>query len=531
MIINSVHIEKFRALEDVTIPLGERVTAIVGQNGTLKSTILGIIAQPFSLEKSKVLSGFRGLDGSQLQSKLSDKFKMSLKEGLVDYVWTINFTDKDTPPHTVKGEERKDSPYYRFWKVRLNEKGDYVSVRDVDSGYAQHPVTLLTLKRLTPLGEEKSIRPKELELSEEEIAYYKRWHNDILSISDEIHDVSNIVSRGKNTLAPQTEAYDPMSISAGQDNIGKIIMSILSFKRMKNEYPDDYNGGLLLIDEIDSTLFPSAQKRLIDFLFKSAKEDKIQIVFTTHSLSAIEGVYAALEENYNRYYGKVVALQKVNGRVVVRPKNDYSSLLHHLNITVPATGLDVSAKIRVYCEDPEAVWFAKKMLHGWTRKVKWMIGMTLGCGNYKNLIEHNIPEFLKNIIILDGDAMLNKEGRKTAFPKKAPVIELPGESMSPEQLFYGFLKGLDEEDDFWTQGPAEYDKQHCFIEHQGERPQNREQYKDWFTSQMKYWGSGGSRLYQKWVKSSDENQKIVADFRDAFNKLHHHLTGRYLEEK
>ncbi len=52
MIIKSVHIEKFRGFEDVEFELGKKVTAIAGQNGTQKSTLLGIIAQPFSVKDS-----------------------------------------------------------------------------------------------------------------------------------------------------------------------------------------------------------------------------------------------------------------------------------------------------------------------------------------------------------------------------------------------------------------------------------------------------------------------------------------------
>ena len=107
MIIKTVHIEKFRAFEDITIELGERVTSIVGQNGTLKSTLLGVIAQPFSL-KGSPLAQIRGLDGKQLQSKFADKFKLSPKhDNIEDYIWTLNFFDgTNTPPYTSRGEYR-----------------------------------------------------------------------------------------------------------------------------------------------------------------------------------------------------------------------------------------------------------------------------------------------------------------------------------------------------------------------------------------------------------------------------------------
>ena len=44
-----------------------------------------------------------------------------------------------------------------------------------------------------------------------------------------------------------------------------------------------YKGGILLIDELDATLYGFSQTKLVDYLWKAAKDYKIQIVFTTHS--------------------------------------------------------------------------------------------------------------------------------------------------------------------------------------------------------------------------------------------------------
>jgi len=135
-----------------------------------------------------------------------------------------------------------------------------------------------------------------------------------------------------------------------------------------------------LIDEVDSTLFPSAQKQLIEILFKASKDFKIQVIFTTHSLSTIEGVYETLGKTYNQYIGKVVALQKIDSKIVVTEKNDLASLVHLLNITVPAQQYPFTGT-KIYCEDSEARWFAKKILQGWVKRFKWVENMTLGCAN------------------------------------------------------------------------------------------------------------------------------------------------------
>jgi len=64
MIIKKVEIEKFRALKGIEFELGNNLTAIAGKNGTLKTTILGIIGQPFSLEdKENPMHGEKTIDG------------------------------------------------------------------------------------------------------------------------------------------------------------------------------------------------------------------------------------------------------------------------------------------------------------------------------------------------------------------------------------------------------------------------------------------------------------------------------------
>lgn len=53
MLITKVHIEKFRGFHNQDFEVGSMLTAIAGQNGTQKSTLLGIITQTFTLGKDK----------------------------------------------------------------------------------------------------------------------------------------------------------------------------------------------------------------------------------------------------------------------------------------------------------------------------------------------------------------------------------------------------------------------------------------------------------------------------------------------
>ena len=57
---------------------------------------------------------------------------------------------------------------------------------------------------------------------------------------------------------------------------------------LKKKLGAKFKGGILLIDELDATLYAAAQFKLVDILFRYAKKLNIQIVFTTHSLEILD---------------------------------------------------------------------------------------------------------------------------------------------------------------------------------------------------------------------------------------------------
>src|SRR5690554_3296423 len=49
--VKKIFVSKFRALENIEISIGKRITLICGKNGTAKSSLLGLIAQGFNFQK------------------------------------------------------------------------------------------------------------------------------------------------------------------------------------------------------------------------------------------------------------------------------------------------------------------------------------------------------------------------------------------------------------------------------------------------------------------------------------------------
>lgn len=95
---------------------------------------------------------------------------------------------------------------------------------------------------------------------------------------------------------------------------------MLSFKKLKRDMGADWDGGLLLIDELDATLHPAAQLRLISLMEKEAKSVGYQIVFTTHSTVILKELSG--KNQFNKEGGpgdiEIAYLTDANRKLIVK---------------------------------------------------------------------------------------------------------------------------------------------------------------------------------------------------------------------
>lgn len=92
MKITKIHIEKFRGFKNENLSLGSLLTGIAGQNGTQKSTLLGIITQTFTLKENDPMRAEKPLCGGSYISAFKDKFRLSpVFDKPKDHEWTISF--------------------------------------------------------------------------------------------------------------------------------------------------------------------------------------------------------------------------------------------------------------------------------------------------------------------------------------------------------------------------------------------------------------------------------------------------------
>ena len=505
MKIKSISIKKFRAFKDISFEVGKKLTIIAGQNGTQKTTLLGLLTQPFSItDKDNPIYGEKPLCGGNYKSAFSEKFKLSEDFDLAGrHEWTLNL-DADMEPFTVESIARdKDEKKIRFWKKGKRDKG---------SGYLQLPVIFLSLSRLLPIGEvQKLFESTKISLTDEEHIFYQDWHNKILLMPGmNIEQIPVLESSTKITAGVNTSTYDWRMNSAGQDDLGKILLAILSFKRLKEKYPDKYTGGILAIDEMDATLFPASQIKLFNALLSFASQYNLQIFCTTHSLSILQKVCGYLSPEV-----KVIFLQKVDNSVIVKENISFTAIKDNLNVTLSSS--DILMKKDLFTEDKEAFLFFKGLLKS---KIKYFkhANCALGCNNLIDLITRKVKGFCEHdsIIVFDGD-ILSESKNKKKLSKFNNYVILPGGD-SPERVMASYLFDKNDIDSIWDKICEGYNKQLAFRDCSiDEIKTDRKIAKKWFNEQIKYWGRDGARLFKVWGQEhKEEVTKFITEIMEKY---------------
>ena len=522
--IDKIYIHEFRKFNDIEIVLGNKVTAIAGKNGTMKTTLLGILGQPFSMNNAEnpICSG-RTLDGAEFETDLNDKFKFSpIKDLAGHHRWDVYFGNpaiSSESPYPVNSILRsKKTGGLRFWHAIKRDKG---------SGFRTFPVIYLSLQRLSPLGESKNQKFDGTVLTPEEKNFVEQYHNAILCTHiTPVETGITTASNKKVTIASTTSDYDAYGISAGQDNVGKILLAILSFKRLMHQFPSEYQGGLLLIDELDAAMYPAAQEKLTELLFRFASDYKLQVVFTTHSMTILEKI----KDKKYKDDASLIYLYERGGSIKIHNNPTVAEMRNHLNAI--ARKPSDPKKIVAYCEDDVGRNFAKSLLG---KSVCSAVDFSKKFGSvsaehYHVFVDAGIDAFTSALIILDGDK--KRKSKKT--PVKQNMIILPPNCVPvatcPEKLFYDYLKSLPDTDGFWSTELDGHTKETCFRNYEN-TPSNTEQYKAWYNEQKDFWGKGCARLHKRWMKDNvEEVERFNADFRKAYNLLAESLEYPLLEE-
>lgn len=296
-------LDDFRNFKNVSIEFGKKITVISGQNGVGKSNILSLVASGSGLSKKSVL-------GSNFQPEFYDFFNVDVNENYEEYKMYLQYTKDDKDVAFTKRLSFKndidDGRGIRIIPRTVNYEHKYANIkaaeRDTKELYGvggaarvKLPTIYLSLSRLYPLGERKEsveireITKKNLFYQKKADEKYKTWYNSIIPNSITEDAELSVIKKGactRGSLHMDMQNTPTLSQSIGQDNIGNIVSALVDIYILSLD--DDYEGAVLCIDEIDVSLHPDTQIRLLELCDRLATELNIHFVVSTHSLTILK---------------------------------------------------------------------------------------------------------------------------------------------------------------------------------------------------------------------------------------------------
>lgn len=540
MWVNKIELHDFRAFQNhFEMNLAKNITCISGHNGIGKSTILAVLSNCGELKKSigTQLNGsiFRGefsdiIIGDEAFDKIGDKANLHFNNLPVNTQNSSPSNPNIFVPNlefraTFQGKtgNKKDTEK-RFRLIPKKIKGIRTSEAKLP-----WPTIYLGLSRLYPVGESEKAISKNL--PDRIMDDLLKEHQSILGMqygeNAKMESIGLKELRNKRKTGVKTSKYSSTSNSAGQDNIGQIILSVLSFKELKQKLGPNYTGGILLIDEIDATLHPAVQYKLFDYLLKKSVELDIQIVFTTHSILLLEHI----TKFYKNSGVLTNYLLKRDKSIITRTNPTKKFLNEDLTNTYHNSG-SLQKRVKLLTEDSIANWFLEQILKNyhkqdvfnfdildidmsWHQIVKFLASDEDTFSNYMTLLD---PDVLQE----DKQAKVIEWTRGTIFSSKdSSIFYLPAsQNVCIEEELWNYLNDLDDEHEFFTymMDIDKYWPKHLIIENGPESEKYNSSKKN---INLKNWFKDNQHNLQYliifWIK---DNKALVDKFMSTFEQAY-----------
>lgn len=460
--LRNVSVEVFRRFHSVQFEIGSRITVISGQNGVGKSNLVSLIASGSGQAKKATF-------GSNFQPEFYNYFHVDPEEPFSKYFLYLTYKETESSrSFTKKLTFKDDTASGRGIRViprtakNPNQLSNTLRKTQVEvkalfgvgpDARVPVPTIYLSLSRLYPLGEKKdfvTIRPisKKNKLYQNEAdKKFMDWYNAVIPGSIKPGGSLSVVKKNissRASLHMDMDRIPTLSQSVGQDNIGNIISALVDIYVL-SQRDKNYHGALICIDEIEVSLHPDTQIKLLRLLEKLSDQLNIQFILSTHSLTILKEMLKREEGNPEKY--SVVYLKNPSSPAVMKHQSYpllKADLLGHLTFD--------RIKPKVYFEDKvgehlfsllaEAIKRQEEVLscggklrglydgerhnklcerlHALKRVLNIKenirsIVMGLGCETLLTLSEKDRNYFMRVIFLLDGDARIKE-------PKVKPNI-------------------------------------------------------------------------------------------------------------
>ena len=307
-------LNNFRCFRNVDIELGKKITIISGQNGVGKSNVLSLISAGSGVSKKAAL-------GSNFQPEFTEFFNIDLSEAYKDYEINIQYGCDGKADLFRRLSFQNYTKSNRGIRIipRTSKYGSDKTLKEIEeevkkeygiggSARVSIPTIYLSLSRLYPLGESQedvSVKkiPKRHVLCQEDVKEkFRSWYNAVIPNAIQQGAQIEIIEKEatpRDSLHMDITNTPALSQSVGQDNVGNIISALVDIYLLSKEA--DYCGALLCIDEIDVSLHPDTQIRMLELINILSEELKIQFVLSSHSLTILKETLELEKRNSDDY--------------------------------------------------------------------------------------------------------------------------------------------------------------------------------------------------------------------------------------
>lgn len=273
--IKSINIERLKGINNcpISFPVDRSVTAIMGINGSGKSTILHALSCVFKPKEKS----------SKENNRFSDFFTPHNQNNWQDSKFSVTFRS---------GEIKNNGDKIYFAEIENEEKKDIIYGKDkrwtpVYARRLERESVYIGLQNLATLADN---------IGASRYSEYKK---------EDIYDADikkkMILALNKILDADYSDLFECLTTKGNKKFIGMVKSGIeytehtmgAGEKRVFEIVKNVYNGnlkpnGFLIIDEIDVLLHERAFHELISFLIEESKSMCFEVVFTTHRESVIK---------------------------------------------------------------------------------------------------------------------------------------------------------------------------------------------------------------------------------------------------
>ncbi|MGK3142626.1 ATP-dependent nuclease [Pantoea sp. C2G6] len=452
--IDEIDFVSFKKLKDIKLSFDDNLNVISGTNGSCKTTLLQLISNAFQMPTARsniytdnrclrIIKEINKIANPKMEAIVRDsKAYNDPADGIKGRLYSVIYSNADVLDFR-KHNSKDEKLAHRYALKPMYPRGK------PKQSLPHRPVIYLGLSRLFPIGE---VKDSDISLQKSNLP---NEYNDMISeiyqefLGFKINNIaSNSLSDFKSGPDFQTDNpdIDSNTISSGEDNLFIILKALVSLKYYYHSLEESKNDkeSILLIDEFDATLHPYLQTKLLEKMNSYAKEYKIQIFLTTHSLSLLK--YASNNKV------KITYLINNHSDIINLEEPNYVKIKMFLQ-NKSRDDTYINNKIPVFTEDPEArylfneifnFWITKKPELAAIRNCFHLVDCSIGANNLKTIFDDPflIETSLKSICIYDGDHQ--GDIRKS-------TISLPGKKSPEEFILDHCEKILNEGDDkFWN---------------------------------------------------------------------------------